>query len=395
LNKNQTDELFFDSEHKRINYLNVILDFLKNNSPTNYTGFTMAWLELISCNIFVSNYLEPPLTPPHSKKKDKTEKYEKYEKYLSLLIELLNYLEALDQKVISDYNYIFFLEKAYKFFFLLVNSYPEFISKYYYQLITCLSGDSSHFVQLKNIILSAYPNNAPLVDIETGTMSLNNEEESKNNEDDNNLFNIKNTATISFDSNNALEKNGFKNYIDKYINEENEIHLDSLVKNLNSIKEEKEINKICNMIIIYWSQNKYKYNLNEKSAKSKEIIYKFYEFLLLNLNKVQRDMLIGAILNSLRFPCVQTLFYSNLFQELFLNIKGDEIKEHMLNNLLIRIIYKPQPWGLKFTFINMNKAKGFQNIVKPLLDKYNLEDAFSYILNGCKKNDLKNLIEFE
>ena len=354
LNKNQTDELFFDSEHKRINYLNVILDFLKNNSPTNYTGFT-----------------------------------------LSLLIELLNYLEALNQKVISDYNYIFFLEKAYKFFFLLVNSYPEFISKYYYQLITCLSGDSSHFVQLKNIILSAYPNNAPLVDIETGTISLNNEEESKNNEDDNNLFNIKNTATISFDSNNALEKNGFKNYIDKYINEENESHLANLVKNLNIIKEEKEINKICNMIIIYWSQNKFKYNLNEKSAKSKEIIYKFYEFLLLNLNKVQRDMLIGAILNSLRFPCVQTLFYSNLFQELFLNIKGDEIKDHMLNNLLIRIIYKPQPWGLKFTFINMNKAKGFQNIVKPLLDKYNLEDAFSYILNGCKKNDLKNLIEFE
>ena len=100
-------------------------------------------------------------------------------------------------------------------------------------------------------------------------------------------------------------------------------------------------------------------------------------------------------MNSLRFPCVQTLFYSNLFQELFLNIKGDDIKEHMLNNLLVRIIYKPQPWGLKYTFINMNKANGFQDIAKPLLDKYNLDDAFSYILNGCKKNDLKNLIEFE
>ena len=395
LNKNQTDELFFDSEHKRINYLNVIVDFLKNNSPSNYTGFTMGWLELISCNIFVSNYLEPPLNPQHPKKKDKTEKYEKYEKYLTLLIELLNYLESLNQKVISDYNYIFFLEKVYKFFFLLVNSYPEFVSKYYYQLITSLSGDSSHFVQLKNVILSAYPSNAPLVDIETGTISLNNEEESKNNEEDNNLFNIKNTATISFDSNNALEKNGFKNYIEKYINEENESYLENLVKNLNGIKDEKEINKICNMIVIYWSQNKYKYNLNEKSAKSKEIIYKFYEYLLLNLNQVQRDMLIGAILNSLRFPCVQTLYYSNLFQELFLNIKGDNIKEHMLNNLMIRIIYKPQPWGLKFTFINLNKADGFQDIAKPLLEKYNLDDAFSYILNGCKKNDLKNLIEFE
>ena len=395
LNKNQSEELFFDSEHKRINYLNVIVDFLKNNSPMEYPGFAMAWLELISCNIFISNYLEPPYNPPHQKKKDKGEKYEKYEKYLILLVELLNYLDSLNDKIISDYNLIFFLQQVYKFFFLLTNSYPEFISKYYYQLVTCLSGDSSKFVQLKNIILSAYPNNAPIIDIETGTFSSIKQEESKNDEENNNLINIKNTATISFDSNNALEKNEFKNYIDKYINEENENYLVILVKKLASIESEKEVNKICNMLILYWSQSKHKYNLNEKSIKSKEIIFKFFEFLLVNLSREHRDILIGALLNSLRFPCVQTLAYSNLFQELFLEMKNDEIREHMLNNLLTRIIYKPIPWGLKFTFINMNKNEKFQKLIKPYLDKYNLDDAFTNILNGCKKNDLKNLMEFE
>jgi hypothetical protein len=177
LNKNKNDELFFDSDHKRIKYLNVIVDFLKNNSPANYPGFTMAWLELISCNILISNYLEPPSNPPHQKRKDKSEKYEKYEKYLILLEELLNYIDSLNDKIISDYNYIFFLEQVYKFFFLLVNSYPEFISKYYYQLVTCLSGDSSKFIQLKNIILSAYPNNAPIIDSETGAFSSIKQEE--------------------------------------------------------------------------------------------------------------------------------------------------------------------------------------------------------------------------
>jgi hypothetical protein len=282
---------------------------------------------------------------------------------------------------------------------LLTNTYPEFISKYYYQLITCLSGDSSKFIQLKNIILSAYPKNAPKIDNETGTISSNKQEESKNGEENintiNNLINIKNTATISFDSNNALEKNGFKNYIDKYISEESENYLVILVKNLASIEDEKEVNKICNMLILYWSQSKHKYNLNEKSIKSKEIIFKFYEFLLLNLNREHRDILIGALLNSLRFPCVQTLAYSNLFQELFLEIKNEEIREHMLNNLLIRIIYKPIPWGLKYTFINMNKKEGFQKMIKPYLDKYNLGDVYYKILNESKKNDLKNLVEFE
>ena len=94
------------------------------------------------------------------------------------------------------------------------------------------------------------------------------------------------------------------------------------------------------------------------------------------MNEVQRDILIGAILNSLRFPCVQTLAYSHLFQELFFDINNDDIKEHMLNNILIRMIYKPLPWGLKYTFINMNKKEGFQKMIKSYLDKYNLGDIY-------------------
>ena len=389
LNKSQGEEMMFDTEHKKINYFYQILEFLKNSSPINFTGFAMAWLELISCNIFLSNFLEAPNNPQHSKKKDKSEKYEKYEKYLLLLTDLLTYIDSLNQKIISNYNYIIFIEKVYKFFFLLTNTYPEFISKYYYQLITCLSGDSSHFIQLKNTILSAYPNNAPIIDIEK-CFSSDKDEESKIEESS--QENIKKTANILFDSGSALEKNGIKNYIDKYINEENEIYLSNLVKNLNSIDDEKKVNKICNMIIIYWCQSKHKYNLNEKSIESREIIFKFYEYLLLNLTQENREMLINAILNSLRFPCVQTYAYSNLFQELFYNIKDESIKEHMLNNLLIRMIYKPLPWGVCYTFVSLNKVEKYQKVMKPFIDKYNLNDIIKKIINGYKKNDLVNLV---
>ena len=393
LNKSQSEELFFDSEHKKINYLNFIIDFLKKNSPLYFPGFAMGWLELISCNILMSHFLDSPQKKQDSKKKEKGEKYEKSEKYLTLLLELLNYLDSLNQNEISEYNYIIFLEQVHKFFFLLTNSYPEFISKYYYQLITCLSGDCSDFIQLKNIILSAHPDNVPFIDIENLNSSLNNEEESKNKEDDENNFNIKNTASISFDSGSALEKNGIKKYIDKYINEENENHLAGLEKKLSNIEDEKEVNKICNMIIIYWSQSKHKYNLNEKSIKANDVIFKFYIYLLLNLKESHRDILINAVLNSLRFPCVQTLAYSKLFQKLFFDVESEEIKEHLLNNILIRLLYKPLPWGLKFTFWEMNRNEEFKKIVKPYLDKYNLWDAFCSISNKFKKNDLINLID--
>ena len=360
----------------------------------------MAWLELISCNLFISNFLESPL---HPKKKDKNEKYEKY---LSLLIELLNYLDSLNDKIISDYNYIIFIEKVYKFFFLLNNSYPEFISSYYYQLITSLSGETSNFIQLKNIILSANPKNQPLPDIE---YEISNNEEDDKTEDSNsngennnsinssnnntNLFSsIKKTATILFDSGMFLEKKEIKLFIDNYISEEKDNYLENLIKCLENIKDEKEENQIFNAIIIYWSQSKHKHYLSEKSIKSKEIIFKFYLFLMHKLNENKRNLLINAILNSLRFPCVQTMFYSLLFQELLLDIKNDEIKEHMLNNLLERLLYKPLPWGLKYTMVNLYKKDKFIKIIKPFLEKYKLNEIFQKIVNNCKKNDLKNFV---
>ena len=364
----------------------------------------MGWLELISCNLFVSNFLEPPLNYLHSKKKDKGDKYEKYEKYLSLLMLLLNYLDSLSDRIISDYNFVIFIETIYKFFFLLTNSYPEFISCYYYQLITCLSGDSSNFIQLKNIILSASPRNIPLPNME---ICINNTEDDEKNEDsnspgentnnnnnnnnNNNLIStIKKPATVLYDTGAFLEKKGIKTFIDKYISEEKENHLANLIKSLKNIEDEKEENQIFNAIIIYWSQIKHKHYLSEKSIKSKEIIFKFYLYLLLKLNENQRSLLINAILNSLRFPSLQTMSYSYLLEELFFEIKNDEIKEHMLNNLLERLLYKPLPWGIRYTMVNLYKKEKFQKIIKPLVDKYKLTDIIQKIVNNCKENKLNN-----
>ena len=400
LNKNQNSDMILDSIHKRINYLYEISEFLEKISPSNYPGFVMGWLELISCNLFVSNFLEPPLHPLHTKKKGGNEKNEKYEKYLILLLEILNYLESLNDKIISDYNYVIFIEKLYKFFFLLSNSYPEFISCYYYQLITSLSGETSNFIQLKNIILSATPRNISIPDIEFVLSNLEEDDKaedisspSKNNNinSNNNLYSIiKKTATINFDTGNALDKKGFKSLIDKFINEENENHLNNLVKSLESIEDKKEQNQIINAIVIYWSQSKHKHYLSEKSIKSKEIIFKFYCYLLHNLNENLRDLLINAILNSLRFPCVQTMAYSLLIQELFFEIKNDVIKEHILNNLLERSLYKPLPWGIRHTIVDLYKKDKFQKMVKPFLEKYKLNEVLIKIVNNCKENNLVN-----
>ena len=253
---------------------------------------------------------------------------------------------------------------------------------------------------MKNIILSAAPRNITIPEIE---FSLSNKDDNDRREESNspgetnsnnsNLnSSIKKTAIIMFDTGNFLEKKGIKSLIDKYINEENETYLSSLINKLESLNNESEQNKVINQIVIYWSQSKHKHYLSEKSIKSKDIIFKFYLYLLNNLNKDLRNMMINGILNSLRFPCVQTMSYSFLLQELLFEIKNEEIKEHILNNLLIRLLYKPLPWGIRHTMIDLYKKDKFQKMVKPFVEKYKLSEVLIKIVNNCKDKTLVNYV---
>ena len=48
----------FNSENTKILFMNLIAEFLKNPSPSNYPGFALAWLDLISCKPFISCFLD-------------------------------------------------------------------------------------------------------------------------------------------------------------------------------------------------------------------------------------------------------------------------------------------------------------------------------------------------
>lgn len=80
----------------------------------------------------------------------------KYEKYISLILELFNFLKLNACEKFRDQSQKNFLNCVYKFFFSLLKTYPEFLSYYYLPLINALGPYS--FNQLKNIILSATPN---------------------------------------------------------------------------------------------------------------------------------------------------------------------------------------------------------------------------------------------
>ena len=362
LNKFGNKENLFKGEYKKINYLTILSDFLLIISPTNYSGFALAWLDLISCKDFISNFLD------YDKTLRRKEVMLRYEKYLSLLIDLLSYLKSFANEEITNYNFKIFLDQVYKFFFLLCNSYPDYISSYYYLILIPLPS-GNYFIQLKNIILSSCPKDIYLPD--------------PLNEDSKDIVSRK-SANVLFDVNRIVEKLNFKELTDNYIEKKDEKYLKEIVDEFNSIPKESEQRSFnINALVLYWALSKIK-SIIERKIGSKEV-FNFFIYLFTNLDNENRDHLINAFLNELRFNSQQTSYFSSLLIYIFGEIKDTYIKEHILKNILERFLYKPYPWGLISTFILLTKNPKFQS-----MNKYISKDILDKFISCCKDKSLNN-----
>ena len=146
------DPLF--SNNKKIHYFFVLADFFRTLRPQNYPGFSVAWLDIISYKYFSSTLLD---TDGHSFSKNlvKQEYIQRYEKYLNLVTDVMSFLKIYSNEAVKNTSIAQFVKYIYKFVYLIVKSYPEFISYFYFILIHSLPSEG--FIQLKNIILSATP----------------------------------------------------------------------------------------------------------------------------------------------------------------------------------------------------------------------------------------------
>jgi len=233
------DEIF--NNVKKFQYFLIILEFLRIIKPQNYPGFANAWLELISSKYFSSIFLENNDSSKNSK-----ETYFKYEKYLMLIIDLMLYLKSFYIDIIKNLSIKVFIESVYKFIFLLSNSYPEFLSCYYYIIIVNLPPGEC-YLQLKNIILHSAPSEIEQPDpsfdefkVSFIIFYVNFFHKYLNfliiKVDS--LPEIKKNAVIYFDIVNILNDYHYKTLIDEFIDTKKESLFEEIVKRLN--KKEKD-----------------------------------------------------------------------------------------------------------------------------------------------------------
>ena len=353
----------FNSENTKIQYMALIAQFLKFLSPQYYPGFALAWLELISSEVFMSCFLGDINTQTVQNK----EKNDKITEYLALVSEIFIFLKNCSNKQVNKV----FMNYLYKFIYLLSNTYPEFITEYDYIMLISLPHENI-YIQLKNLLLSATPKKLEQF------KSLDLENKDLENEIKENNFGDNNVKTL-LDIIGILNKYNIIPYLEKYIENPNIEIVKNICDNLN-----KNNNKTFNFyviqgLVIYYGQNGFSKIKNTTEA------YNFFYDMMKLLDTDNRNMLIISLLNELKFPSKQTLYFVLIIIHILTIIKNEEIEEVIITLLLERLFVKPIPWGIELLF-------------KKLLhgDKYDLmKTNFFKNLNGGEWliNSIKEFME--
>ena len=347
----------FNCENTKIQYMTLIAEFFKIPSPTNYPGFALAWLDLISCKPFISCFLDEIYSPV----KEKNTKI--IELYLYLIMDLLNFLKNNSSNNYNKYANKIFMDNVYKFLYLLTVSYPEFISGYYYILIINFPPDNS-YAQLKNLILSATPKSSENYK-KINFVDKNLEDEFKNN----NLGNS--NAENLFDIIGIIKQYKFLDLLDNYIENQNNDTIKIICDKLNSNQNKTFNSYVIFGIVIYWA---------EKVLKNLQNIKEPYNFFLQMIQFMEidnREHLINSLLNELRYPSNQTLYFLLLINYILVKIHNDDIEEHIIMLLFERCLIKPIPWGVELLFKKLIKGENYNLFNKSFI--VNLNGGINFI----------------
>ena len=362
-----------NSKYTKIDYMFLVLEFLKILSPLNYPGFFLAWLDLISCEKFISCFLNEIYHPLNNKR------INLLDNYCHLILNLFMFLRCS-----RNFNNInisrIIMDNVYKFIYLLSYSYPEFIISYSYCLITAL-GPEDNYRQLKNIILSTTPKvfdklkNIDFID--------KNLEEEIN---DNNIQNIK--YGNLFDIEKVLKKKILK-LIDNYIKNKDKSIIRDICNILNDNNKKKEyLFLTIYAIVMYWEE---KVNIDNNITMP----YTFFLEMMKLLISKNRSYLINALLNELKYISKQTLYFISILFYILNNIQNSEIEENIITLLFERLLIKPIPWGIEL----MSKKLLFKNESYKLFNqsfvvKFNGFNFFESIKKFIEDKTAENFFEF-
>uniref|UniRef100_A0A0E0F0Y0 CCR4-Not complex component Not1 C-terminal domain-containing protein n=1 Tax=Oryza meridionalis TaxID=40149 RepID=A0A0E0F0Y0_9ORYZ len=278
-----------------------------------------------------------------------------------LLVDLFKFMEPYLRNAELGQPIHLLYKGTLRVLLVLLHDFPEFLCDYHFSFCDVIPPSC---IQMRNVILSAFPRNMRLPDPSTPNLKIDL------------LAEISIPPRIMSDVDGALKSKQMKTQVDEYLKRPDGSFLTDLKQKLLLPQNEANIAgtrynvPLVNSLVLYVGmQAVQQLQLNKMNASASaqqmnqsqldvqiETATELFRNLVMNSDTEGRYLLLNAIANQLRYPNNHTHYFSFIILYLFSEANQEIVQEQITRVLLERLIVnRPHPWGLLITFIELIK----------------------------------------
>uniref|UniRef100_A0A0R3RQI9 CCR4-NOT transcription complex subunit 1 n=1 Tax=Elaeophora elaphi TaxID=1147741 RepID=A0A0R3RQI9_9BILA len=342
--------------------------------PRRVPGFAYAWLDIIGHRNFIGRLL-----------KDSTESMKTAAMYTQLIICHLKFLAPFLRNIQLPKSIAMMYKGTLRVLLVILHDFPELLCEYHIVICDTIPPNC---VQLRNLVLSAYPKNMRLPDPFGSNLKVDSLLEMTQEP----KMNINMAAIIPPD---------LRTQLDDYLNTRSSVdfhaNLPSLLQ-VSNIAGSKYNTTVMNAVVIYVGMRAIQ-AIHEKqqcitmTTIAHTAYMDIFQNLAVSLCTEGRYLLFNAIANQLRYPNSHTHYFSCTLLYLFLEANTEIIQEQITRILFERLVaLRPHPWGLLITFIELIKNPSYNfwkhDFVRCAPE---IERLFQSVANSCMGSNARHI----
>ncbi|RDX42663.1 Not1-domain-containing protein [Lentinus brumalis] len=314
----------------------AIGDTFSSLQPTYFPGFAFSWMSLISHRLFMPKLLL-------------SDNREGWSAFYKLLLSLFKFLAPFLKTADLQSSGRDLYRGTLRLLLVLLHDFPDFLSEYYFSLCDVIP---PRCIQLRNIVLSAYPPNLVLPDPHLRDIDFESIPE------------MGPIPPILSDFAANLRAGDLRMYLDQYL-----LNRGPQATFLSSLKDRVKLPAsestaeaaynlpLINSLVMYIGVS----SVAQARARSAGPLFVptdpgvvALHYLATNLDVEGQHHLLSAMVLHLRYPNAHTHWFSSLMLYLFHEVQVDRFREVMTRVLLERfLVHRPHPWGALVTFIEL------------------------------------------
>ncbi|GBP76975.1 CCR4-NOT transcription complex subunit 1 [Eumeta japonica] len=305
--------------------------------PSAAPGFCYAWLEIVAHRAFINRVLAA------------TPQQKGWGMYSTLLIDLFKFLDPFLRNTELAPPVMALYKGTLKVLLVLLHDFPEFLCDYHYGFCDEIPPNC---IQMRNLILSAFPRNMRLPDPFTPNLKVDLLAE----------ISLPPRAVINYTT--IIPSVQFKKDLDAYLKARAPVtFLSELRSNMQVLNEpgRRYNSQLMNAVVLYVGTQaiahiRQKGQTPNMSTIAHSAHMDIFQNFTVDFDYEGRYLFLNAIANQLRYPNSHTHYFSCCLLYLFAEANTEAVQEQITRMLLERLIVnRPHPWGLLITFIELIK----------------------------------------